>query len=92
LARNTKPPLNNKRWRFFDVPNKRTPQKLEQIAQSMKEAEDKHQDVLQKAKEKAIKILEEARLEEKTAIEALRQQQTELADREKSLFRKKSSR
>jgi hypothetical protein len=50
----------------------------------MKEAEDKHQDVLQKAKEKAIKILEEARLEEKTAIEALRQQQTELADREKA--------
>ncbi|MBP9747995.1 DUF3552 domain-containing protein, partial [Patescibacteria group bacterium] len=63
-------------------------QKLEQIAESIKEAEDKHQDVLQKAKEKAIKILEEARLEEKTAIEALRQQQAELADREKAFLEK----
>lgn len=62
--------------------------KLEQLAQNVKEAEDKHQDVLQKAKEKAIKILEEARIEEKTALEALRQQQAELAEREKTFLEK----
>lgn len=46
------------------------------------DAETKEQEVLLKAKDKAVKILEEARLEEKRALEALKQQQASLAERE----------
>jgi ribonuclease Y len=46
------------------------------------DAEAKEQDVLLKAKDKAVKILEEARIEEKRAIEELKKQQASLAERE----------
>lgn len=54
----------------------------------LKEAEQKHQDVLQRAKEKAIKILEDARLEEKSALETFKKQQTELVEREQMFAQK----
>lgn len=46
------------------------------------EAEAKEQEVLLKAKDKAVKILEDARLEEKRAGEELKRQQAALAERE----------
>ncbi len=57
-------------------------ERLTRLEQELKNAEEKQQDVLLKTKEKAIKILEEARLEEKTLIEGVKTQQTELATRE----------
>lgn len=52
------------------------------------EAVKKEQDVLIRAKDKAIKILEEARLEEKRASEELKKQQTALAERENEFGKK----
>lgn len=51
-------------------------------------AEAKQNEALAKAKEKAIKIIEEARLEEKRAFEDLKKQQAALAERE-SMFGQK---
>lgn len=62
--------------------------RLAHIEDRLKEAEQKHQDVLQRAKEKAIKILEDARLEEKNALELFKKQQTELVDREQEFAQK----
>ena len=58
------------------------------IESQLKDAEQKHQDVLQRAKEKAIKILEDARLEEKNAIEVLKKQQSDLVEREGEFMKK----
>ncbi|MCI0479586.1 Rnase Y domain-containing protein, partial [Candidatus Uhrbacteria bacterium] len=46
------------------------------------EAEAKEKEVLLKAKDKAVKIIEDARLEEKRALEELKTQQAALAERE----------
>jgi len=48
----------------------------------LREAEIKQSEGLARAKEKAIKILEEARLEERRAFEELQKQQTALVERE----------
>lgn len=61
---------------------------LSQMDNRLKEAEQKHDDVLQRAKEKAIKILEDARLEEKKALELFAKQQTELVEREQQFAQK----
>ncbi len=62
--------------------------RLAKMEEQLKDAEQKHQDVLQRAKEKAIKILEEARLEEKSLIETFKQQQGELVAREQAFAQK----
>ncbi len=54
----------------------------------IKQAEIKEQDVLQRAKEKAIKILEDARLEEKRGIEELKKEQATLIEREEAFSKK----
>ena len=48
----------------------------------LRDAEAKQAEALAKAKEKAIKILEDARIEEKRAFEDLKKQQAALAERE----------
>lgn len=62
--------------------------RLASMEEQLKDAEQKHQDVLQRAKEKAIKILEEARLEEKSLIETFKRQQAELVAREQEFAQK----
>jgi len=52
------------------------------------EAETKEKEVLLKAKDKAVKIIEEARVEEKRSMEDLKKQQAGLAERE-TVFGKK---
>ena len=54
----------------------------------VKQAEVKEQEVLQRAKEKAIKILEDARLEEKRTLEQLKKDQTGLIEREEAFAKK----
>lgn len=54
----------------------------------IKQVEMKEQEVLQRAKEKAIKILEDARLEEKRALEELKKEQTGLLEREETFSKK----
>lgn len=54
----------------------------------IKQAEIKEQEVLQRAKEKAIKILEDARLEEKRGIEDLKKEQAALIEREEAFSKK----
>lgn len=63
-------------------------ERLQAMETQLKDAEIKHQDILQRAKEKAIKILEEARLEEKQVIETLKTQQTDLLTREQEFAKK----
>lgn len=52
------------------------------------DAQKKEQDILMRAKEKAIKILEESRLEEKRASEEFKKQQATLAERENEFGKK----
>lgn len=54
----------------------------------IKQVETKEQDVLQRAKEKAIKILEDARLEEKRGLEQLKKEQAGLMEREETFSKK----
>jgi ribonuclease Y len=54
----------------------------------IKQAEAKEQEVLQRAKEKAIKILEDARLEEKRGLEQIKKDQTGLIEREEAFSKK----
>lgn len=59
-----------------------------EIKRRLAEAETKEQEVLARAKDKAIKILEEARLEEKRGLEALQKERNELLAHEKTLLTK----
>ncbi len=56
--------------------------------QRLKQAEAKELDLMQRAKEKAIKILEDARLEEKRMFESLKKDQSGLIEREEAFSRK----
>ena len=60
----------------------------EQATTLVKTAEAKEQDILVKAKDKAIKILEEARLEEKKAREDLKKDHDGLTERETAFAKK----
>lgn len=68
---------------------KRTREKEQaETDERLKQAETKEQEVLQRAREKAIKILEDARLEEKNTIDALKKEQLSLIEREEAFSRK----
>lgn len=74
---------------------KKADEMLKTAEERVKAAEDKtqhantkHDEVLQKAKEKAIKIIEEARVEEKRALEEVKMQQLKLVEREGEFSKK----
>lgn len=57
-------------------------------ANRIKQAEIKEQEVMQRAKEKAIKILEDARLEEKRGLDEIKKEQASLIEREETFSKR----
>lgn len=67
---------------------KRSDEQTRAAEEKGRQADIKHEEIMQKAKEKAIKILEEARVEEKRALEEVKAQQLKLVEREDEFSKK----